>query len=356
MKINKIIFGLLCALFALSCSEEDLDPTLAQDKSIEVSINTVGDLQAVLNAAYDYLSFTEYYGRDFIILGEVFSDNATSNANSNRFVVEAEMDLNPDSAIPEDLWETAYDVIAQANIIIGVEGIEGNEAEIDHIKGQAYALRALAHFDLVKFYGQQHVNGGGMSALGVPYVTAFRDNDALFPTRNTVQEVKELAYQDLSTAESLMSVSLNHSSKEFITTYAVDALEARIANYFGDWERSLTAAKEVIDSGVFEIASRDAFIGSFDVDAPVNSIFEIAANEIDNEGINGLANIYQDTNYGDVIGLPNLAAIYDQDDVRGPGGIITVDETGTVRNTGKYPSIAPYDDNIPVIRLSLIHI
>lgn len=350
MKLKKILLGLICAVFIISCSEEDLDPTLAQDKSIETSINTVGDLQAVLNAAYDYLSFDTYYGRDFIIVGEVFSDNATSNANSNRFVVEAEMNLNVDSALPEDFWEVAYDAIAQANIIIGAEGIEGNEALIEHLKGQAYAIRALVHFDLVRLYGQQHVNNGGMSALGVPYVTAFRDNDALFPPRNTVQEVKDMAYEDLATAESLMTESLNNSSKEYITTYAVDAIEARIANYFGDWERSLQAAEEVINSDAFEIASEEEFIGTFAVDAAINSVFEIAATDIDNEGISGLANIYQDTNYGDVIGLPNLAAIYGEDDVRGPGGIITVDENGTVRNTGKYPSIAPYDDNISVIR------
>lgn len=349
MKIRNLILGLFCLAVSFSCSEEDLEPSLKQDKSIEMSINSVGDLQAVLNAAYDYLSEETYYGRDVIILGEVFSDNATSNANSNRFVTEAEMNLTPTSAVPEDFWKTAYEAIAQANIIIGAKDISGNEAQIDHIKGQAYAIRALAHFDLVRFYGQQHVNNGGMSAMGVPYVTTFRDNDALFPARNTVQEVKEMAYQDLETAESLMSESLNDLSKEFFTTHAVNALEARIANYFGDWQRSLDAAEEVINSSAFEIAAENEFIATFANDAAVNSIFEIAANEIDNQGIEGLANIYQDTNYGDVIALPNLAAIYGEGDVRGPGGIITVD-AGTVRNTGKYPSIAPYDDNISIFR------
>ncbi len=363
MKINfkhLLLIALSLGLFA-SCSEEDLEPTLAQDKSIETSINTVNDLQAVLIGAYERITSTSYYGRDKIILGEVFSDNTTSNANSNRFVVEAQMDLNPDSGIASTLWSQLYRVIASTNIIINAEGIEGEEDEVNHIKGQAYAIRALAHFDLVTFYGQQNVNGGGLSALGVPYVTTFRDSDNLFPSRNSVQEVRDMAYADLEMAKSLMTVGLNDSSKEFITTFAADAIEARIANYFGDFPRSLTAAKRVIDSGLYSVASEGDFLNTFKTDGASNSIFEIAFTATDNPGINGLANIYQTGSYGDVIALPNLAGIYDDGDVRGasdydpaagmdPTTVIGLHPNGTFRNVGKYPSTAPYDDNVSVIR------
>ncbi len=363
MKMNfkhLLLIALSFGLFA-SCSEEDLDPTLAQDKSIETSINTVNDLQAVLIGAYERMSSTNYYGRNKIILGEVFSDNTASNANSNRFVVEAQMDLNPDSGIASSFWGQAYGVIASANILINAEGIDGDENQINHIKGQAYVMRALAHFDLVIFYGQQNVNGGGLSALGVPYVTAFRDNDNLFPSRNSVQEVRDMAYADLEMAKSLMSAGLNDSSKEFITTYAADAVEARIANYFGDFPRSLTASKRVIDSGVYSVASEGSFLSTFDTDGASNSIFEIAFTSTDNPGINGLANIYQEGSYGDVIALPNLAALYEEGDVRGstdydpaagmePTTVIGLHPDGTLRNVGKYPSTAPYEDNVSVIR------
>ncbi len=361
MKIKYFLMLALGLGIATSCTEEDLNPTLAQDKSIEASINTENDLNAVLIGAYSRLQPTAYYGRDIIILGEVFSDNATSNANSNRFVLEARMDLLATSAIAESLWAQAYGVIASANVVIGAEGLEGDQAVIDHMKGEAYALRALAHFDLVKFYGQQHVNGGGLSAPGVPYVTVFRDNDALFPSRNTVQEVRDMAYADLEMAKSLMSESLNNSSSEYITTYAVDAIEARIANYFGDWQRALEASKAVIDSGEFSIASEGEFLANFATDGGSNIIFEIANSSTDNPGINGLANIYQAGSYGDVIALPNLAAIYDEGDVRGaspydpavdaePSTVIGIHPNGTLRNVGKYPSTAPYEDNVPVIR------
>jgi hypothetical protein len=195
----------------------------------------------------------------------------------------------------------------------------------------------------------QNVNGGGLSALGVPYVDSLRDNDALFPTRNTVQEVRDLIYADLATAFNLMDANLN-DSKEFITTYAVKALEARISNYFGDFDRSLAAAQVVINSQEFSVAGSSDFANTFAIDQASNSVFEIAFTPTDNPGINGLANIYQQGSYGDVIALPNLANIYEDADVRGIGGIITEYADGTLRNTGKYPSTAPYEDNVSVVR------
>lgn len=329
-----------------SCSEEDLEPTLQQNRDVDTSVNTVNDLQAVINGAYDRMSASTYYGRNVEVLAEVFSDNAASINNSNRFVVESQMELLNTTATAEELWAQAYGVIASANIVINAEGIEGDESEINQIKGQAYAIRALAHFDLVKFYGQQHVQGGGLSSLGVPYVTTFRDNEALFPARNTVQEVRDMAYADLETAAGLMD---DRVVVEYISLYAVRAIEARIANYFGDWQRALDASEFVVNSGEFAIVGEDAFVDSFAQPASVNSIFEIVASDTDNAGLEGIANIYQNTSYGDVVALPNLVAIYDDNDVRGLGSGIVEDPNGDYR-TRKYPSFAPYDDNLPVIR------
>src|SRR5690606_11182169 len=234
--LKYILFIFVSMGMLVSCSEEDLDPNLSQSKDIDISVNSVNDLQAILNGAYNRMTSFEYYGRDKIILGEVFSDNTASNANSNRFVTEARMDLLPQTATALTFWSRAYTVIGSANIIINAEGITGDEDQINQIKGQAYVMRALAHFDLVTFYGQQHVNGGGQSAAGVPYVTEFRNEDELFPARVSVQQVKENAYADLEMAQSLMS---DANTKEFISIYAAYAIEARIANYFGEHPRAL---------------------------------------------------------------------------------------------------------------------
>ena len=69
----------------VSCNEQDLEPTLAQDKDLSSGITKASDLASVLNSAYDRMSGTGYYGRNQIIDGDVRTDNAFSNMNSGRF-------------------------------------------------------------------------------------------------------------------------------------------------------------------------------------------------------------------------------------------------------------------------------
>lgn len=349
-----LTFSTLIAGFVTSCRDADLDPALLQQKEIEASINTVEDLAAILNSSYDRMSQASYYGRDIIIYGEVRSDNAYSNANSNRFVTVGQMKMDIGDAYPRDTWTQIYSSIASANIVIGKSesSLKGDLAKIRHLKGQAYLIRALAHFDLVRLFGQQHVNGGGMSAMGVPYVTTFKDVSQLLPARNTVQEVYTLAKKDIDTALQLMDPSLDDSSKHFLTTQSANAILARIALYFDDTQTAEVAAGKVVNSNKFSIASSANFASTFNTDSTSNVVFSIAASPVDNIGINGLANIYRGVSYGDVVILKDLFNQYAAGDVRGTTTFIQPRTAAALdyRNIGKYPTMGTFSDDIPVIR------
>lgn len=331
-----------------SCRDADLDPTLSQSKDLNSSINNVEDMKSVLNAGYNRMSNTTYYGRDFIIFGEVRSDNAFSNANSNRFVTVGQMKMQKTDAYAADTWTQIYATIATANIVINkdISTLTGDVNEIKQLQGEALAMRALAHFDLLKLFGQQHVQGGGMSALGVPYVKTFRDETAMLPARNTVQEVYDFAMADLDQALSLMKPSLDRDA-HYLSTDAVNAIKSRIALYFKDYAKAEAAAAAVVNAGNFSIATASAYPSTFNTDLTGNQIFSIAVSETDNMGINGLANIYQKTSYGDVEALGDIYNQYEAGDVRKSMMSVT---GSTYRNIGKYPSKDPYKDDIPVIR------
>lgn len=342
---------LLIATFVLlgsfqSCTEDDLDPTLSQDKAVETSIQSTEDLQGIVFGAYDRLSDNNYYGRDFIIYGEIRSDNAFSNGKSGRFLTPAAMAMGDTDAYPRDTWAQMYRVIASANIIIGQDlaTIEGEETEKTHIVGQAYAIRALAHFDALKLFGQQHVSGG---TLGIPYIFEYKGEN-LLPTRNTVGEVKSFIEADLDMALSLMSPSLNDSSKQTISTYAVNALKSRVAIYFEDWGTAKTACEAVINSNQYSIVSDSNYASTWSTDSAVNSIFELAFSSTDNQNINGLSYMYRGENYGDVQALEDILSIFDVNDVRVAPEMIGY-QNGKLRNVGKYPSL-DYSDNVSLIR------
>jgi hypothetical protein len=294
---------------------------------------------------------TSYYGRNLIIYGEIRADNAFSNGNSGRFINPSKMVMTVNDAYPRDTWTSIYEVIASCNILIGLDAsaIEGDLAEINHFIGQAYALRALAHFDLLKLFGQQHVTGGG--DVGVPYILEYKGED-LTPARNSVTEVKSNIESDLASAVSLMSAALNDPSHVYMSTYGAYALQSRVALYFGEWAKVLPAAEAVINSREYEIIPEAEFISSWFTKSSVNSIFELAYSTTDNNNINGLSQIYRGAAYGDIQALADIQTIFDNGDVRADTNFMIGigAETGLLRNLGKYPS-ADYSDNINLIRI-----
>ncbi|MCU4156858.1 RagB/SusD family nutrient uptake outer membrane protein [Carboxylicivirga sp. A043] len=340
--LSKMVILVLLVTFVNACSTEDLDPSTEQNKPVEGGITSDQNLYGVLKGAYDQMTASGYYGRDYIINNEVRSDNCFSNGNSGRFSTQAGFKYDANTGF---FWDEAYSAIASANIVIGVdpEAMTGDAEWIKHMQGQAYAMRALVHFDLLKQYGQQHVGG----TLGVPYVMEFKGDD-LFPARNTVEECKNFIIDDLNMAFSMMDESQD-PSREFLTKYAAKALLSSVYVYFEMWTDAIAAADAVINSDNYSVIPSDQYVSHWGSDLSANCIFELAFNSTDNQGINGLAYIYRTTgggSYGDVQVLDIVADIYDAADVR--AGILGM-EGVMLRNIGKFPDNQGYD-NVIVMR------
>ena len=355
----------------VSCSEEDLEPTLSLDKDLSSGITSAGDLASVLNSAYDRMSSSGYYGRNFVIDGDVRTDNGYSNVNSGRFQSSG-MNYTAQGAGP---WGSIYGVIAITNIVIGADiaTLSGSATQIAHTQGQAYALRALAHFDLLKSYGQHFITGqGGGASLGVPYVKTYKDPANLTPARGTVgSNVGDIA-ADLTTAIAMMSQSLD-SSSSYMTVAGAYAVLARAALYAGSVDPSLyatagTAAKWVIDNSGRSPVGASGFAASYVTDNASNSILELAFSGTDSRGINGIAYILRGTSYGDVRILTrdvdangvkvganlDLLDILTAADVRGSADMIGVAQ-GYPTVLGKYPTMSGAD-NITILRVEEMHL
>ncbi|MDX8339666.1 RagB/SusD family nutrient uptake outer membrane protein [Draconibacterium sp. IB214405] len=335
-----IVFLFIASINA--CTTDDLDPSTEQNKPVEGGIESDANLYGIVKGAYSRMTASGYYGRDYIINNEVRTDNCFSNGNSGRFTTQAGFNYSENTGF---FWDEAYRVIASANIVIGVNPDEmtGDVDYIKHMQGQAYVLRGLVHFDLLKQYGQQ--NAGG--SLGVPYVTEFKGED-LTPARKSVDECVTMILADLEMGYSMLNEDYD-DSPEFITKYAPKAIASSVGVYFKKWDVAKSAAEVVINSGMYSIIPADQYVSSFGVDASPNSIFELAFSSTDNVGINGLAYIYRTTgggSYGDVQVLDEVADLYDEGDVR--EGILGM-EDDMLRNIGKYPDNQGYD-NVGVIR------
>ena len=361
--IYRYLLIFTASALVVSCGESDLEPTLALDKDLDSGINSAADLGFVLNSAYDRMSVSGYYGRNSIIMGDVRTDNAYSNMNSGRFA-DSDMDYSSNGAGP---WSSIYGVIAITNIVINADtsNLTGSAAQITHTQGQAHALRALAHFDLLQDYGQHFITGQGVaSSLGVPYVKTYKDPANLTPARGTVvSNIGDIA-ADLTSAIGMMDDSFN-TSTSYMSKAGAYAVLARVALYAGSVDPSLyatadSAAKWVIANSGASPVSASGFASSYTTDNASNSLFELAFSGTDSRGINGIAYILRGTSYGDVRILtgdgpnPDLLDIYGADDVRGASNMIGTAQ-GYPTMLGKFPSMNGAD-NVTLFRVEEMHL
>ena len=78
------------------------------------------------------------------------SDNVFANESSGRFATQGQFRYNENT---NGIWDNSYGVISLANIIIetDVSTLKGDQDHGKHLQGGAYFLRALAHYDLIRF-------------------------------------------------------------------------------------------------------------------------------------------------------------------------------------------------------------
>ncbi|WP_159022762.1 RagB/SusD family nutrient uptake outer membrane protein [Formosa sp. L2A11] len=344
--IYRILVAATLVLTIGSCTTEDLDPSLEQNKSVEDGINSINNISGLMLGAYEYLTESGYYGRDYIINNEVRTDNCFSNGNSGRFTTQASFAYNSNTGY---FYDEAYEAIAIANVIIAqdVTTLATDTSELEegyHIQGEAYALRALVHFDLLKQYGQMNTGG----TLGIPYVTEYKGED-LYPSRSTYSENVTAIMADLQTAFDMMSDDYYDTTKITMSKYTAKAIESRVAIYFEMWDDAIAASEAVINSGLYSMVSAENYVSSWSAGSQQNSIFELAYTSSDNLSSDSIGFIYRlgdSGSYGDVQVLDDVINIFEPNDVR--ADILGYEGT-MLRNLYKYPDING-SDNIPVIR------
>lgn len=357
--MKKIIYTIasitLLSTSFVSCSKDSLEPNVVDKENISVNpITTESQLRSTVNGAYKYMSSYSYYGRDYVIYNEVHSDNSLSNGSSGRFVSEAEFRTLLTSGYADETWAAIYQVVAMANIAINAEITEGDQTSINAIKAEAYALRALAHFDLMKLYGQQNVTKSAQS-ITVPYVTEYGTFTPENYTRLPLVDLDAKLAADLDEALALTKSDI--TVKTTFNKQSILALKARInlylAPFLGDAKYAIAydAAIQARTLGG-NVATAANYAKIFEVgEVGENSVFELQFLSNDNLGTDSLYQIYNDTPYGDVYMAREVKEnlFVNKSDIR--GSLITYDEEGVLRNTGKYANRA---DNVKLIRFEEI--
>lgn len=310
-----IIGSLLMSVIMGSCKKEFLDRTPYTSVNTNAAINTPSDLQAALTGAYSTLRSSNLYGRSIPVLGDILADNIfVSTANSGRYVPQSTYSVAINDGTVSSYWSDAYNAILKANNIINAPI---NSDDVKQGKGEAYAIRALVYFNLVRTFAKPYSDDP--NSPGVPIVLTF-NKDAL-PKRNTVAEVYTQILADLTQATTLMT---SYNGSGTFSKYAALALQAKVNLSKGDYQNAYTEAKDVITNSGFTLVSKGdlpgywAAVTPHDPSVKVETLFEVVSDAINNNSTDELSSMFVQggSSYGDLLATKSLYDLYSATDVR----------------------------------------
>jgi starch-binding outer membrane protein, SusD/RagB family len=140
-------------------------------------------------------------------------------------------------------WKLGYQLIRACSFVIeDCDKYRGeNPEKADNLKGQAYAIRAYAHFRIATIFAQSYGYSADASHQGIPYI-ATSDITKKY-SRQSVSEVYSSIVSDLNTALNLLPPTV--TDIRFMNRNAAKALLARVSLFKGDYLTAATLAKEV---------------------------------------------------------------------------------------------------------------
>jgi hypothetical protein len=261
-KITIYILGLfITGAFLSSCKKTvDLDPTHTVDG--DELFKSVDDYDLALTGAYQRLKQNGLYGGVngsslFLSAADIASDNLYSGGSANLGNMNSVFRWNytADNAVVKAGWDEAYRAIQQANLSLrGIERFAASDPlAVNRIEGQARALRAHMHFELLRWWATDYDRNS--TTLGIPYVDKF-DMEQM-PARGTVKETYDKIEADLKAARLMMGntdreiqsvTSTAGNERAYIDSLVCDAMLARMYLYSKQWDSAIKYASYVIDA------------------------------------------------------------------------------------------------------------
>jgi len=269
--MKKLSYLIIIAFFISGCSSFlEVDPKTSI--SGENVIHDETSAKAALSAVY--VALRNYYSVSFQSIGYLSGDNIEWTGSQSQIQEFINHKVNPENSTLEQTWNGIYNSINRNNNLIkALEssndlGIE--EAEKNNLLGQAYAIRGLNYFDLVRVWG------------GVPLIVNPTENvgENSGIERSSIEETYSQIGNDLNKAEELLEDT--NVDRFNVGKNTVLALQARFNLYQKNWAKASEYAQKVIDDNSYELLNPFSSFFKNNVVGTKESVFELfySANEL----------------------------------------------------------------------------
>ncbi|WP_224994361.1 RagB/SusD family nutrient uptake outer membrane protein [Cesiribacter sp. SM1] len=292
---SRILSIAILVLLNNACSL-DIDPFEGVTKENLAEVTNA--LEYATNGAYSLMKdqlpykgvndFRSTYARNLHQMLEYPSDNVTLSATTTDPLFAAvTREHFPAQENSTYMWYVAYKIVNTANQ--NIESVEeGISPSSDHLLGENYFLRAMAHFDLLRLFAKPYSHGTDNPGIILRLNSTDPDNKA----RATVGESYEQVVSDLEKAAALMSRA-NGRGVEYASKEAAWALLSRAYLYMEMNDKAIQYASDVIESPKFQLVPGEDYLNSFwNTPSSRESILIIKHTLQDDRGTGSIGSMY----------------------------------------------------------------
>jgi hypothetical protein len=340
-----ILFSTILAIFWASCDVLDVDPQHSIPS--EMAINNSNDVVRAINGCYDAFQSADYYGRNYVAIADLAADNLIWSGTTAGYNQIDNNSILADNTIAEGIWAGIYSALNRVNNVIDrVPEIDDlTQDEKNAYLAEMYFLRALAHYDLMRLFGDIPLRTKPVSP----------SEDDLNIPRAPVSTVLQQILTDISSAEEHITSTITRGRASLAATLALKA-RVHLHNYYitenqNHLDSAILASSKVISD--FGLSLETDYTNLFTGVDNTESIFEIDFTEQDR---NRMAEYFHPTALsGRFEFAPDTSLInaISNEDLRFDG-LISLEEGDPF--VYKYNDILTGTDNVYVFRLAEMYL
>jgi hypothetical protein len=267
--MKKYILYALLILVSSSCTKEFTELSPISERNIKSAYKTEADFAVAVNGLYDALQLNGTYGKTYLLLNEMRSDNTSNGGGCNGIAQSlCDVELFKEITTANELsnaWSDSYRGIARCNIFLDkLDGSSVPDALKKRYRGEALYIRSLLYYNLAIIFGN----------IPLQLVDAASPADVdlkQYPANDVYNQI----ITDLIAAEPLLPASYAAADLGRVTKGAVNTLLGKVYLTKGDKPAAVTALNKVVDSKNYSLVSDYARLwGAANENGP-ESIFEI---------------------------------------------------------------------------------
>jgi len=267
--MKKYILYALLILVSSSCTKEFTELSPISERNIKSAYKTEADFAVAVNGLYDALQLNGTYGKTYLLLNEMRSDNTSNGGGCNGIAQSlCDVELFKEITTANELsnaWSDSYRGIARCNIFLDkLDGSSVPDALKKRYRGEALYIRSLLYYNLAIIFGN----------IPLQLVDAASPADVdlkQYPANDVYNQI----ITDLNLAEPLLPASYAAADLGRVTKGAVNTLLGKVYLTKGDKPAAVTALNKVVDSKIYSLVSDYARLwGAANENGP-ESIFEI---------------------------------------------------------------------------------